>query len=183
MKPELGGATACDLQSQLCRSVHHMAFSKKRHDSDAAVGLVGQPRHRGPDRDTTYGRCTMAGRATPTAKSTRCSTTRLPWRARGLGSSAIGGIAAAYYSHPLVGLTIVICEASIVVVIIATALFGSATTSDRAFRLLRWFTNCPEPEAPPAAIPQAARRFNCRRRGHLSRGASSHAGWFGHPGH
>jgi hypothetical protein len=100
----------------------------------------------------------MAGRPAPSAKSTRYITIRLPWRALGLSSSAIGGIAAAYYLHPIVGLAIVICETGVAMVTIATALFGSATTSDRAFRLLRWLTNRPEPGAPPAEIPPAPRQ-------------------------
>jgi hypothetical protein len=95
----------------------------------------------------------------------KASINRLPWRALGLGSSAIGGIATAYYSHPLVGLAIVICVAS-VAVIIGTALFGSSTRSDRAFRLLRWLTNRPEPAAPPTAIARAARGSDRRQRGH-----------------
>lgn len=165
MKPEPGGTTACEQQSQLCGPAHHTASGKKRPDSDTAADLVSQPRHRGPDQDTTCEWCTMAAGAAPAGKPARCSTNRLPWRTLGLGSSAIGGIATAYYSHPLVGLAIVICVAS-VAVIITTALFGSATTSDRAFRLLRWLTNRPEPEAPPTAITRAARESTRRQRGH-----------------
>jgi hypothetical protein len=166
MKPEPGGATACELHSQLCRPDHHTASGNKHHDWDSAVGLVGQPCHRGSDRDTACEWCTMAGRAAPAGKSKRRSTNRLPWRALGLGSSTIGGTAAAYYSYPLAGLAIIICAASVAVITIITALFGSATTSDRAFRLLRWFTNRPEPKAPPTAITQAARGSHRRQRGH-----------------
>lgn len=117
----------------------------------------------GAARDTTHGRCTMAGRPAPPAKSRRRATTRLPWRALGLGSSAVGGIAAGY-SHPLVGLVIVSCVTAAAIITIATALFGSATTSDRAFRLLRWLVNRPEPKAPPIEIRRAARRSRGRRR-------------------
>lgn len=99
----------------------------------------------------------MSGRPAPSAKSARYITIRLPWRALGLGSSAIGGIAAAYYLHPLVGLAIVICETAVATITIATALFGSATTSDRAFRLLRWLANRPEPGAPPTETTPAPR--------------------------
>jgi hypothetical protein len=164
MKPDPGDVTACELQSQLCRSVHHKAIGKRLHGSDVAAGLVGQLRHRGPGRDTTYGRYAMASRTASTVRSARCSTTRVPWRALGLGSSAIGGIAAAYYSHPLVGLAVVICETSVAVIIVATALFGSATMSDRAFRLLRWFSNRPEPDAPPTVITRPPREGDRRRR-------------------
>jgi hypothetical protein len=103
----------------------------------------------------------MAGRSAPSAKSARCITIQLPWRALGLGSSAVGGIAAAYYLHPLVGLAIVICETVVATITIVTALFGSATTSDRAFRLLRWLANRSEPGAPPIedtrTTPQSSR--------------------------
>jgi hypothetical protein len=83
-----------------------------------------------------------------------------------LGSSTIGGIAAVYYSHPLIGLAIIICATAVAMITIATALFGSATTSDRAFRLLRWFTNRPEPDAPLTEITPAARRSSHRPHSH-----------------
>jgi hypothetical protein len=150
MKPEPGSATACELQSQLCRPDHHTASGGKHHDSDPAVS---RPHHRESDRDTPCERCSIARRAAPVGKPAPSSTNRLPWRALGLGSSAIGGIAAAYYSHPVVGLAIIICGACVAAVTIITALFGSATTSDRAFRLLRWFTNRPEPKAPLSLSP------------------------------
>ena len=94
----------------------------------------------------------MAGRSAPSGKSTRRRTTRLPWRALGLGSSTIGGVASVYYWHPLVGLVIVSCETAIATITFAAALFGSEITSERAFRLLRWVANRPEPEAPPAQV-------------------------------
>lgn len=101
----------------------------------------------------------MAGRRpAPPDKSPQRGTSRIPWRALGLGSSGIGGLAAAYYSHPLVGLAIVICEATVATTIIATALFGSATTSDRAFRFLRWLGNRPEPDAPSTQIRRTTQR-------------------------
>lgn len=112
----------------------------------------------------------MAGPPAPLPKSARCGTNRIPWRALGLGSSGIGGIAAAYYTHPLVGLVIAICETTVATTIIATALFGSATTSDRAFRFLRWLADRPEPDGPAARIHRTTRRQGklplSRRHGH-----------------
>ena len=157
MKPDPGGGSACEPQSQLCRPDHHAASGGKYLDSDAAAGLVGLPRHRESDRDTTCECCTMAGGAAHAGKAARCSTSRLPWRALGLRSSAIGGIAAVCYSYPLLSLAIIICVASVGVITVITALFGSATMSDRAFRLLRWFTNRPEPKAPPLRSPRLPR--------------------------
>jgi len=50
--------------------------------------------------------------------------------------------------HPLLGEVIAITEIAVVLTVIAVALFGSKTLSERAFRLLRWFGNRPEPPAP-----------------------------------
>jgi hypothetical protein len=50
--------------------------------------------------------------------------------------------------HPLLGEVIVITELMVALTLIAVALFGSKTLSERAFRLLRWFVNRPEPPAP-----------------------------------
>ena len=50
--------------------------------------------------------------------------------------------------HPLLGGVIAITEIAVVLTVIAVALFGSKTLSERAFRLLRWFGNRPEPPAP-----------------------------------
>ena len=115
----------------------------------------------------------MAARAVPAGRPAPRGTSRLPWRALGLCSPAVGGIAAVYDPHPLAGLVIVIGGVSVAVIVIATAviviataLFGSATTSDRAFRLLRWFANRPEPKVPPAAVTGAGRGSGRRQRGH-----------------
>ena len=170
MKLESGGATACGLPSQLCRADHQAASGNMDHDSGAATG---QPSHREPDRDPACEVCGMAARAVPAGRPAPRGTSRLPWRALGLCSPAVGGIAAVYDPHPLAGLVIVIGGVSVAVIVIATAviviataLFGSATTSDRAFRLLRWFANRPEPKVPPAAVTGAGRGSARRQRGH-----------------
>jgi hypothetical protein len=161
MKPESGGATASGLLSQLCRAYHQAASGNMGRDPDAAAG---QPSHRASDHNAACEMCGMAGRAAPAGKPARRGAGRLPWRALGVCSPAVGGIAAAYDPHPLAGLVIVIGGVAVAVTVIATAvtvmataLFGSATTSDRAFRLLRWSANRPEPEMPPAAVTEAGR--------------------------
>jgi hypothetical protein len=54
--------------------------------------------------------------------------------------------------HLIFGEVIVITELSVVLTITVTALFGSLALSERAFRLLRWIGNRPEPaQAPPNA--------------------------------
>ncbi len=50
--------------------------------------------------------------------------------------------------HPLLGQVIAVTEMVVALIVIAVALFGSETLSERAFRLLRWFGNRPEPPAP-----------------------------------
>ena len=50
--------------------------------------------------------------------------------------------------NPLLGEVIAITEIAVALTVIAVALFGSQALSDRAFRLLRWFGNRPEPPAP-----------------------------------
>ena len=51
--------------------------------------------------------------------------------------------------HPMLGGVMAMIELAVVLTIIGTALFGSSTLSERAFRLLRWTGNRPEPPAPP----------------------------------
>jgi hypothetical protein len=50
-------------------------------------------------------------------------------------------------SH-LLGEIIATAEVLVALTIIAVALFGSEVLSERAFRILRWFGNRPEPPAP-----------------------------------
>jgi len=50
--------------------------------------------------------------------------------------------------HPLLGEIVIITELVLTLTVIFMALFGSADTRERAFRLLRWFGNRPEPPAP-----------------------------------
>ncbi len=117
-------------------------------------------------RDSTYGRCAMAGRSASSDSSSRRSITRVPWGALGLVSSAVSSAAvASYSSHPLVGQAIGICETGVTMTIIATALFGSGTRSERAFRLLRWLSNRQEPDAPPIEATRACHQLRRRRSG------------------
>jgi hypothetical protein len=50
--------------------------------------------------------------------------------------------------NPLLGEVIAITEIVVALTVIAVALFASQALSERAFRLLRWFGNRPEPPAP-----------------------------------
>jgi hypothetical protein len=165
MEDRTGRHAACGPQPRLCTSIHHgFRQGSPRLGRRCQHNVAATSRR--ATHDTTYRRCATAGRPAPSAKSTgSSSTTQLPWRAFGLGSSVIGGIAAAYYSHPLVGQAIIISGVAAAMITVATALFGSVTTSERAFRLLRWLANRPEPDAPPTEIPRATRRSSRRRSG------------------
>jgi hypothetical protein len=50
--------------------------------------------------------------------------------------------------NPVLGEVIAITEIVVALTVIAVALFGSQALSERAFRLLRWFSNRPEPPGP-----------------------------------
>jgi hypothetical protein len=78
---------------------------------------------------------------------------QLPWRALGFGSCVVGPPLMSYL-HPELAAIIAGCEFCAAITVIVTALYGSATTSDRAFRFLRWLSNQPEPDAPPRNQPQ-----------------------------
>jgi hypothetical protein len=67
--------------------------------------------------------------------------------------------------NSLLGEIITITEVTVALTVIAVALFGSKTLSERAFRLLRWFANRAEPQrrrrqrrGPARLLAQAVRR-------------------------
>jgi hypothetical protein len=73
---------------------------------------------------------------------------RVPWRPAVTGVASLGSAVGVGMLHPLLGEVIVITEIVVALTVIAVALFGSKTLSERAFRLLRWFGNRPEPPIP-----------------------------------
>ena len=56
--------------------------------------------------------------------------------------------------HPLLGGVIALIEVAVALTVIGTALFGSPALSERAFRLLRWIRNQPEPRSPASGSPR-----------------------------
>jgi hypothetical protein len=72
----------------------------------------------------------------------------VPWRPAVTGAASLGIPLGIGMLHPLLGEVIAITETAVVLTVIAVALFGSKILSERAFRLLRWFGNRPEPPAP-----------------------------------
>jgi hypothetical protein len=75
---------------------------------------------------------------------------RTPWRPAVVGATALGTPAAVSILHPVLGEAIPIIEVAGMLTVIAVALFGSQALSERAFRLLRWLGNRPEPPGPGA---------------------------------
>ncbi len=72
---------------------------------------------------------------------------RVPWRPAATGVVSLGTPVGIGMLHPLLGEVIAITEIVVALTVIAVALFGSKALSERAFRLLRWFGNRPEPPA------------------------------------
>ena len=73
---------------------------------------------------------------------------QVPWRSVAASVTALGTPAGIGVLHPMLGEIVAIIELVVALTIIGTALFGSTALSDRAFRLLRWIGNRPEPPAP-----------------------------------
>lgn len=68
-----------------------------------------------------------------------------------VGLAAFGVPAGVYWSNSLAGIAFLVAELGLAVVVVLTALFGTTTSSERAFRLLRWLANRTEPAAPEFA--------------------------------
>jgi hypothetical protein len=93
------------------------------------------------------------GQAT-TGKATHVVREQVPWRSAAASVTALGVPAGIGVLHPMLGEIVAGIELVVALTIIGTALFGSTALSDRAFRLLRWMGNRPEPPAPtPARWP------------------------------
>jgi hypothetical protein len=69
-------------------------------------------------------------------------------RAAALTSVAAAVPAAAWAVHPALSAVLTGLEAAAGLTVMATALFGSDRLSERAFRLLWWIADRPEPNAP-----------------------------------
>ena len=85
---------------------------------------------------------------TPTSSS---DNTQVPWRPVVTAAASLGAPASIGLLHPMLGEVIAVIELVVLLTIVGTALFGSQTLSERAFRLLRWLGNRPEPTPPSTA--------------------------------
>jgi hypothetical protein len=74
---------------------------------------------------------------------------RAPWRAAGIGLTSLGTPIGAGMAGPPLGQIAIAVELAVTLTVLGTALFGSQTLSERAFRLLRWIANRAEPGAAP----------------------------------
>ena len=88
------------------------------------------------------------------------SRTPAPWRALGAGAGVAGAEGVAGYLHPVLGEVLAAADVAvplvIVLILLAAILRGSERTVERAFRLLRWTANRPEP--PPPGPPPTSRQ-------------------------
>jgi hypothetical protein len=73
----------------------------------------------------------------------------IPWRPIGAAATSIGAPAGLWLLHPALGVAVFLTELAVSLIILGTALFGAKEYSERAFRLLRWIADRPEPDAPP----------------------------------
>jgi hypothetical protein len=88
------------------------------------------------------------GHATSLDSGRAATPGRIPWRPVGTGLISVGAPLGVALLHPLLGEVIAIIELAVMLTVLGTALFGSQILSERAFRLLRWLRNRPEPLAP-----------------------------------
>ncbi|MFJ4102406.1 hypothetical protein [Amycolatopsis japonica] len=65
-------------------------------------------------------------------------------RVRAVLTATVGPSAVVAVTHPWLGAVLVAAQTAIVCAVPVAALFGRAS-SERAFRLLRWFSGSPEP--------------------------------------
>jgi hypothetical protein len=70
------------------------------------------------------------------------------WRSIGASVISTGVPTSVGAVHPIIGIGIAVLELAVALTVIGTALFGSRELSERAFRLLRWIANRPEPPTP-----------------------------------
>jgi hypothetical protein len=90
---------------------------------------------------------------------------RVPWRSVSAGIASLATPVGIAMLHPILGEVIAIIEVAVLLTVIGTALFGSPALSERAFRLLRWIGNRPEPPEPRPGRREPARAKNRRASG------------------
>jgi hypothetical protein len=72
----------------------------------------------------------------------------ISWKSVGATAVTLGTPTGIGVLHPVLGEAAACIELLVMLAVLGTALFGAKQYSDRAFRLLRWTANRPEPESP-----------------------------------
>jgi hypothetical protein len=84
----------------------------------------------------------------PEGKATAADAGGIPCWLVGARVTSTGVPVAVGVMHPLLGGMVALVVVFVALVVVATALFGSGELSRRAFRLMRWIRNRPEPRNP-----------------------------------
>lgn len=111
------------------------------------------------------------GHATSTDSAQRVMPGRVSWRSVGAGMVSVGTPVGISILHPLLGELLAVIELAMILTVLGTALFGSQTLSERAFRLLRWLGNRPEPPGPSDQRIAGGRAPGTRRQGRSRKSA------------
>jgi hypothetical protein len=100
-------------------------------------------------RAARAGRDHIGAPGVPDARHTTPETAadRIPWRWAGSGVASAGLPAAVGVLHPALGVIVAFVALSAVLTVFGTAMFGSPELSRRAFRLMCWIGNRPEPRS------------------------------------
>src|SRR5690349_13075140 len=87
----------------------------------------------------------------------------ISWRLLGVGTGVLGGEGVTMWLHPIIGEALVVTDLAVPImmglIMLVAILRGDDVTCDRAFRLLRWIANRPEPRS-----PSQSERERCSRR-------------------
>jgi hypothetical protein len=98
---------------------------------------------------------------------------RAAWLALGPLAGLASELIVAHFDPPIEMIT-TICGVGVptafAVVLFLIALFGSDSQQERAYRLLRWLKDKPEPTKPPESLPQPPRSSKVATRSRRSRG-------------
>ena len=112
------------------------SFPVPHQHIDEPVFVVGIHSIREADAGSTSG---QADSRPPTIRE------RTPRRPMSAGIASLGIPVGIGVLHPVLGEVLTVIEILVALTIIGTALFGNLDLSERAFRLLRWLGNRPEP--------------------------------------
>lgn len=116
--------------------------------------------HNGPGRESTGrdGSGRECGARDDAGSGQECRTGRggAGWARAGVAAGLLGGPVGAGHLDRVLGHVLAVSEVGVLLLIVLAALVGSRTVSERAFRLLRWAADRPEPPAPEPATPEPA---------------------------